>query len=367
MEELTTEITPPPVEITQNPDVFCCILRDNVPATECIRCPGNHYIHESMVEPFVDMNCNKHFDDIKANQGRVRCPDPNCEEFISEEELAAKCDPNVFMKAVNMRVRYEEHLANQEKLEQDVEMSETEKMHQSIREQFQKSDGTFSGFRCPRCKFGPIDKKACDDLTAHHHQRVGAYITISNTCPLCYFFSSSVSSWERWDGTFISEEEVANVRARYAEVESNYLELNGQQVELAKSLATEKRELAQGALFDMHFMVMNSIGLNHYEEEVEEEEQEEEEVEGAESQEFPDDTPEIVRGLMITATGEEYQALSVRLMNALKHRRTRGVNAVAMQRYTEISRDLKQMGDNLRSAKFQFENNVNKAMVGYGA
>jgi hypothetical protein len=67
---------------------------------------------------------------------------------------------------------------------------------------FLQSDGTFRALQCPQCDYGPILHQFCDDLEIHHNQRVGEKSNVSNVCPNCNYFSSSVSSFVRWNGQF---------------------------------------------------------------------------------------------------------------------------------------------------------------------
>lgn len=58
---------------------------------------------------------------------------------------------------------------------------------------------------CPRCRFGPIRKEYCDDMSAHHGLGEG---NTDNRCPNCYFFAphgpdfagAEGDKWLAWDG-----------------------------------------------------------------------------------------------------------------------------------------------------------------------
>lgn len=65
-------------------------------------------------------------------------------------------------------------------------------------------DGTFRGFACGRCGFGPMWNEHCDDLIMHHNQDTGT-TSINNACPGCGLFTRSVHYMKRWDGTMKAE------------------------------------------------------------------------------------------------------------------------------------------------------------------
>merc|ERR1712166_276279 len=53
---------------------------------------------------------------------------------------------------------------------------------------------------CGRCGHGPIDKKACDNLSTHHGDRTSGGGRINNACPSCGWFSAHIRDWPRWNG-----------------------------------------------------------------------------------------------------------------------------------------------------------------------
>ena len=64
---------------------------------------------------------------------------------------------------------------------------------------FMTADGTFRGYGCARCRYGPMWHGNCDDLTLHHLQRTPQGRT-SNACPRCGHAACDVSQLERWTG-----------------------------------------------------------------------------------------------------------------------------------------------------------------------
>jgi len=66
--------------------------------------------------------------------------------------------------------------------------------------------------QCKECGFGPVDKKACDDLAAHHGQELGGGFMINNSCTRCGWFSPAWGDWPLWDGE-IHEDQVSTTAA----------------------------------------------------------------------------------------------------------------------------------------------------------
>jgi len=71
--------------------------------------------------------------------------------------------------------------------------------------------GSCSSYMCRRCGFGPTQHDRCDDLVAHHGDRLDRHgrRRISNACQNCGWFSYNIRHWPRWDGRRLG------CRARY--------------------------------------------------------------------------------------------------------------------------------------------------------
>lgn len=54
--------------------------------------------------------------------------------------------------------------------------------------------------QCGRCAFGPIDHAGCNNLATHHGQVTVGRPAVSNACPRCRWFVSTLSAWPKWDG-----------------------------------------------------------------------------------------------------------------------------------------------------------------------
>ena len=57
-----------------------------------------------------------------------------------------------------------------------------------------------NSFMCGKCSFGPVDHANCADLRSHHGEDRGSGVKVSNACPKCGWFSSSIADWPPWDG-----------------------------------------------------------------------------------------------------------------------------------------------------------------------
>ncbi len=61
---------------------------------------------------------------------------------------------------------------------------------EQIRSLFRNPDGTYRGYMCRECKFGPVDHYACSSLTGSDRNR----------CLLCGWSATHLSAWLPWDG-----------------------------------------------------------------------------------------------------------------------------------------------------------------------
>ena len=71
--------------------------------------------------------------------------------------------------------------------------------------------------QCKMCSYGPMDFRACSDLSAHHNQLVRSVavggdannvreIRLDNACPRCGWFAKERKQWPRWNGTISTDE-----------------------------------------------------------------------------------------------------------------------------------------------------------------
>lgn len=190
----------------------CVVMLDEYPESQGIKCPNGCFISRMALNHYIKTENAKEFDEIYARKGKILCPRVIMGECASEpynEVLIARMvDMDVFEQYMANAKRclyqeaFEEISEKVELLQRKNNVLETEMMEEQVRLQFKNPDGTFGGFQCPDCKFGPIDHRHCNDLRAHHEQRSGAAV-ISNACPICGFFTPKLADWNKWDGTFL--------------------------------------------------------------------------------------------------------------------------------------------------------------------
>lgn len=249
MNSLTQIIEPTPTapSVTKEPEaVKCCIFLDEYPLTDCIGCTGGHWVSKEALGPYVDTELEKPISYHQKLKG-LKCP--ACTETFAGERLLELLSPE-------MRAKYstlQKQMLSKEQHEEEVAAApeeDVEKFHESIRLQFTDGKGRLRGRMCPTCHFGPIDHFACNDLKAHHNQKIAEGIRISNACPICCYFHRAVEKWEKWDGTFLSIERmdsVKSVRQEHVDNFEAYREAQEQKYkkyELDSALVEEKYQQA---------------------------------------------------------------------------------------------------------------------------
>jgi len=154
--------------------------------------------------------------DYHSNLQGLKCP--KCTLSFAGERVTSLVSPELGKQFQELR----ERCADKAKYEEEVAgKDDLNTIQECIRLQFKNTKGVFVGcFMCPECGFGPIDKKACDDMRAHHFQRKGDTF-IDNSCPMCHFFAGSVNQWKRWDGSFLPGDKVMKMRKIQEKVKSD--------------------------------------------------------------------------------------------------------------------------------------------------
>lgn len=344
--------------------VRCCILLEDVPITECLRCPAGHTIHRSMADPFIGMEFGKDFDTLKANRGRVKCPFENCEEHFQQEDLEMIVSPEVFGKVLKMKQRFDDYSAYLEGME-----AGQEQMEESIRQQFMKADGSFSGFACPRCSYGPIDLKACDDLSAHQNQRITIGVRISNKCPQCFYFNHSIHTWKKWDGSFLSAQQVADIRDYRDQAAREIQEAMQNAKDRLCNVSSKKREFMAKNGFHARSLLMAQIRGNYtVQEQVEDddEEDESEDIEVIDANEQGDDNiqhlddPQTLIRQIEDASGDEKNVLSGLMMKSLLRAKN---NNGFIRKWEKINRRQKKAGSDFTTFREDYETAISNAMA----
>jgi len=195
--------------------VECCIFLDLHPVENCISCPAGHYVSKEALEKYVSVELEK---PLATHLKGLKCP--KCDETYQGEDVTKCLSPEMqekfrsLQKKCEAKTKFEEEVAEKEDLET---------IQETIRLQFKDAKGNFPGcYMCPICGFGPVDKRDCDDLKAHHQQRIADGVFIDNSCPMCHFYSSHVRNWKRWNGSFLNEEKMTRICGVKSTVQAEY-------------------------------------------------------------------------------------------------------------------------------------------------
>lgn len=226
LEDATTTVVLeiPQLSVVQPPKASkaglkCCIFLDFYAPDQCVSCANGHHVSKEALGKYLQVELEKPLDYHQKLQG-LKCP--QCPLSFQGEHVTSLLSPEQSKQFQDLRERcadkakYEEEVAGQDDL--DI-------IQETIRLQFKNTKGDFVGcFMCPECGFGPIDKKACDDMRAHHFQRVGNTF-IDNSCPMCHFYSSHINLWKKWDGSFLPGDKVMKMQKIGDEVKAQSAEV----------------------------------------------------------------------------------------------------------------------------------------------
>jgi hypothetical protein len=195
--------------------LLCSIFLDYYAPDQCVSCAHGHHVSQAALGRYLEVELEKPLEHHQKLQG-LKCP--RCELSFPNERVSSLVSPDLAKQFQELRKRcadktkYEEEVAGQD----DIDT-----IQECIRLQFRNSTGNYIGvFMCPDCGFGPIDKKACDDMQAHHFQRKGDTY-IDNSCPMCHFFGNDIRSWKKWDGSFLPGDKVMKMNKIAAKVKAD--------------------------------------------------------------------------------------------------------------------------------------------------
>lgn len=193
----------------------CCIFLDFHAPDQCVSCANGHHVSQAALGRYLEVELEKPLEDHQRLRG-LKCP--KCELAFPSDRVASLVSPDLAKQFKELRERcadkakYEEEVAGQDDLNT---------IQECIRLQFKNNKGDYVGcYMCPDCGFGPIDKKACDDMRAHHFQRKGDTF-IDNSCPMCHFFAGSINKWKKWDGSFLPGDKVMKMNKIAAKVKAD--------------------------------------------------------------------------------------------------------------------------------------------------
>lgn len=196
--------------------VQCCVFLDQHAPENCVMCPNGHHVSQTALSRYVQMELEKPLEYHRNLQG-LKCP--KCDLCFEGESVCSLLTPELSMDFQELRKKCKD----KEKFEEEVaDKEDLETYHDLIRGQFQTSKGEYVNcFMCPDCGYGPIDKKACDDMAAHHFQRIGDHF-IDNSCPMCHFYSRHIRDWKKWDGSFLPQPAIVKMQTIAEKVTSEF-------------------------------------------------------------------------------------------------------------------------------------------------
>ena len=154
----------------------------------------------------------------RAQGGRIKCVQPECDARYDEQMLACILPEEVFREYraaqddvvehslfAQLQQQFQEQLAT---VMQDYENSRAARTAQDTAATAEYLRREYpNAVQCPRCRAGPVIPENCYDLQAHHGEALPpGRGRISNACPSCGFFSRDRNDWVRWDGQLPSRE-----------------------------------------------------------------------------------------------------------------------------------------------------------------
>ena len=146
-----------------------------------IACPCNHLIHRECLDSLILDHCETVLR-TPSTSSHIHCP--ACEENCNRS------------KPVQIQSYTEEQLkhacggASQKALDLLECVAKADRDLAALPEDEQITKGNTDCYLCPKCNFGPVAHKACEDLSSHHDHG-----GISNKCPKCGYFASTISEW----------------------------------------------------------------------------------------------------------------------------------------------------------------------------
>lgn len=195
-------------------DRVCCICLTETGAVSCasghstcVGCLSRH------ARTCCDLRSQGAQQSLLARRGVVPCPFADiegqhavaCSQALRVSTLAtalpAEDIDDVIVPAIEWQAEKRGHAAASGWMLQGVSKAKQE--HRAAEEML--CAALPEAYQCGRCGFGPILHRNCDDLHAHHRQRVGNGTRLSNDCPRCGWFARSIKQWPRWNGRLPGE------------------------------------------------------------------------------------------------------------------------------------------------------------------
>ena len=212
-----------------------CIICLQPPSQHgALRCASGHLLCSPCVDAYTaSFSCELQSADLESldgpkREGRLCCP--SCPKLaFTDAEVAQHVSSTTFESYLKGRSLWAIHTAKMETFEeaQAALSAELARLPTGVAAgKRQQAGGALlakqlktllkDARQCKECKWGPIDFRDCDNLSAHHDQVISkatvetaleaggeareVQVKIDNSCPRCGWFSSNLQGWPKWDG-----------------------------------------------------------------------------------------------------------------------------------------------------------------------
>ena len=212
-----------------------CIICLQPPSQHgALRCVSGHLLCSPCVDAYTaSFSCELQSADLESldgpkREGRLCCP--SCPKLaFTDAEVAQHVSSTTFESYLEGRSLWKIHTAKMETFEeaQAALSAELARLPTGVAAgKRQQAGGALlakqlrsllkDARQCKECKWGPLDFRDCDNLSAHHDQVIAkanietaleaggeareVQVKIDNSCPRCGWFSSNLSGWPKWDG-----------------------------------------------------------------------------------------------------------------------------------------------------------------------
>lgn len=162
-----------------------CGAHEHSVCTDCLR----QYV---TMELDVAERSDRRLEARRKRDGQLPCPGHanGCRGHLSDSDLRRVLPPALFKRYETAKRADAEH---QRWMERHRNETDPGVLREALLREMPNAK------MCRRCRYGPIEHYACDDLTSHHGEwRHGA--RIKNECPKCGWWARSSSEWPAWDG-----------------------------------------------------------------------------------------------------------------------------------------------------------------------
>lgn len=127
----------------------------------------------------------------------ISCFGPNCNHVISEYQLYRTSEGRALLCNYHFSNGIKHIIDLFNDIATELKPPVIERVLYKL--MFMNTDGTFRGYECTKCGYGPLWHEHCDDLLTHHNQPV-LNGRINNACPMCKHLFPDVSNMKPWNG-----------------------------------------------------------------------------------------------------------------------------------------------------------------------